>query len=411
MIKVFDSVLYWSIVLLPFTVAISTGLSNTCLGVIAAFYFLKKIFLRKRPFVNTALTLPFLLFLAVSIISMKNSICLDNSLHGVVKLLKYGLIFMICAEEIQGLGHLKRIIFSMACGALLTTIDGFWQLKFGWDFVRGEAVQSCLINLPRPTGPFPNPNVMGIYLSLIAPLLIGLSLYYYKGKKLAFWWVVSLVAAAGVYITFSRGSGLGLFFGVLFLGAARRHKAVIAVLLAALLLFPLVMPKNIKKWEKMSGYNPVVFLLNQDRISMYMNTFNMIGRHPLIGVGVNTYSKNYGRYKLQEWEDYAHTEEAAYAQSNFFQMAGEIGLVGLGAFVWLLWALFAALARCYRKMRQEYAGIVALSLIGCFIAFLVNGLTESSLYYSRVAVMFWFFAGIAMFIARLKPEAGSGERR
>ncbi len=403
MVNVLEFILYWAIVLLPFSVAISNGMSNTVMGFIAGAYFIKKIVKRERPFINTPLTLPFLLFLAVAFISMRNSVSLGDSWHGITKLLKSGLIFMICAEEIRGIEHIKKIIVSMASGVLITSIDGLWQLKFGWDFVRGEKVQSSLIELARPTGPFPNPNVMGIYLGLIAPLIIGLTLYYYKGKEFVYWCAVSILAAAGIYITFSRGSGLGLFFSVLFLALMRRHKVILTVLVAALLIFPFVMPKNIKNWAKMAHYNPLVFLLNQDRISMYMNATHMISQHPVIGVGVNTYAKNYGHYKTKEAEAYAHTLDTAYAQNNFFQMAGETGLVGLGLFFWLLWLLFRELLRYYRKSPDGYSKIVALSLVACFIAFLINGLTESSLYYSSVAAMFWFFAGISMALVRIKP--------
>jgi len=129
---------------------------------------------------------------------------------------------------------------------------------------------------------------------------------------------------------------------------------------------------------------------------MYMNATNMISQHPLIGVGVNTYAKNYGKYKTKEAEAYAHTLDSAYAQNNFFQMAGEMGLIGLGLFFWLLWLLFRELLRYYKDSQDEYLKIVSLSLVACFIAFLINGLTESSLYYSRVAAMFWFFVGISL---------------
>jgi putative inorganic carbon (hco3(-)) transporter len=404
MLIVLEFVLYWAIVLLPFSVAISTGLSNTFLGFIVFAYFLKKIIKRERLFFNTPLTLPFLLFLVMGFISMKNTINVVESWHGMAKLLKSGLIFLICAEEIRGIKHLKNIIMSMACGILITSIDGLWQLKFGWDFVRGEAVyvQHTIGTLHRSTGPFPHPNVMGIYLGLIAPLVIGLTLYYYKGRELVLWSIVSILAAIGIYITFSRGSGLGLFFSVLFLGIIRRHKVILIALVATLLIFPLVMPQNIKNWAKIANYNPLVFLLNKDRISMYMNATNMISQHPFIGVGVNTYSKNYGKYKTQEWENYAHTQDTAYAQNNFFQMAGEMGLIGLGMFFWLLWLLFKELLLYYKKIPDKYLKIVSLSLVGCFIAFLVNGLTESSLYYSRVAVMFWFFVGISLSLRKLE---------
>jgi hypothetical protein len=76
-------------------------------------------------------------------------------------------------------------------------------------------------------------------------------------------------------------------------------------------------------------------------------------------------------------------------------------LIGLGLFFWLLWLLFKELLGYYRKLPDAYLKIIALSLVACFIAFLVNGLTESSLYYSRVATMFWFFVGIALSLRRI----------
>ena len=402
MVTVLEFILYWSIVLAPFTVAISTGLSNTFLGFIAFAYFFKKIIKREKPFtVNSPIKLPFLLFVVIALISMRNTISFIDSWHGIIKMLKYGLIFLICAEEIQNISHLKKIVLSLACAALLTSIDGFWQLRFCWDFVRREAVQSILIKLARPTGPFPNPNVMGIYLGMITPLFVGLAMYYYEAKEKIYWSIISLIAAAGIYVTFSRGSGLGLFFSVLFLALMRRHKLMLTVLIAVLLIFPLVMPKNIKVWAKDINYNPLVFLCNQDRISMYMNATHMISQHPFIGVGVNTYSKNYGKYKTDEAEAYAHTLDTAYAQNNFFQMAGEIGLVGLGIFLWFLSLLFSGLMHIYRTSGDKYLKIFSLSLISCFIAFLINGLTESSLYYSRIAVMFWYLIGLSLSLDKL----------
>ncbi len=224
-----EFILYWSIILFPFSVAIANGVANTFFGFLVFSYFLKKILKKERFFVSTPLSLPFMLFLAVAFVSMLNTVSFSESWHGITKILKAGLIFLIYAEAISDIRHLKRIVFSLVCGVLIVGIDGLWQLKFGWDFVRGEAVQSSLIKLARPTGPFPNPNVMGIYLGIIAPLIIGLTLYFYKCKDLFCWGFISVLAAVGIYITFSRGSGLGLFFSILFLAFMRMHKVMIGV--------------------------------------------------------------------------------------------------------------------------------------------------------------------------------------
>ncbi|MFA5118006.1 MAG: O-antigen ligase family protein [Candidatus Omnitrophota bacterium] len=404
MLKMFELIIYWSIILIPFSVAISTGFSNTLLGFLAFGYCGKKFMLRKPPFWNTPLSWVYFLFVAVALASIMNSSALlyPANRQGILKLLKYGLIFLICAEEIRSVEHIKRIVLGLVFAGLLVSVDAFWQLRVGWDFVHHEAVQSCLINLPRPTGPFPNPNVMGIFLGLIAPLPLGLGLAYYSGKEKISWFIVFLFTAMGIYLTLSRGSGLGLFVSAFLLAVTLRKKALVVFLAGILLAYPLVMPKNIKTWAQKRNYNPLVFFFNEDRLSMYMNSMNMISRHPFTGVGINTYSQNYGKYKTKKAEDYCVTPESSYAQSNFFQMAGEVGLVGLAVFFLFLGILFNGLIRAYKRSNDPYLKALSVSLIACFTAFLVNGLTESSLYYSRVVIMFWYFVGISLALRKFR---------
>jgi len=77
-------------------------------------------------------------------------------------------------------------------------------------------------------------------------------------------------------------------------------------------------------------------------------------------------------------------------------MAGEIGLVGKGIFLWLLYGLFRGCVFIYGRLKDYQFKVILLSLIACMIAFLVNGLTESSLYSSRVSSIFWYLIGFSL---------------
>jgi cell division protein FtsW (lipid II flippase) len=85
-------------------------------------------------------------------------------------------------------------------------------------------------------------------------------------------------------------------------------------------------------------------------------------------------------------------------------MAGEIGLVGLAIFLWLLYRLFSENFRIYRRLKDDYLKVVSISLIACFFAFLVNGLTETSLYYSRVSMIFWYLIGVSFSLNKLSDQ-------
>ena len=165
---------------------------------------------------------------------------------------------------------------------------------------------------------------------------------------------------------------------------------------------PFILPKSVKEWAKQVEYNPLRFMCNDDRIAVYLHSLNMIKAHPVIGVGANTFMKSYKKYKtFPEYRGIVTLEEMK-AHNNFLHMSGEIGLAGLLAFFWFLWRLFRDTGRVYGRIKDNYFEIVSFSLTACLIAFLVNGLTESSLYYSAVAVTFWFIAGMASGVKRLK---------
>lgn len=400
-----DSFLYWVIVLIPFSLAIGPAFTNVLLGLTAVLFLLKMLLKKESLYVATPINLAFLLFILAGFLSFKNSVDYGNSLHGVTKLLKYGAIFLVISSQIKDRRHFENIAISAAIGACLVSIDAFWQIGFGRDFIRGNVLQSA-IGMVRPTASFPNPNVMGIYLSAVTPLIAGIGLFYYKGKAKLVMMAAFVIAAIGLYLTFSRGSGLGLYAALLFMAIVRKKKVLIAFLIAVIIVFPFVMPKNIKDWSKEVKYNPIVFLFNYDRLSMYRNALNMIGHHPVCGVGINTFAQNYHRYKLSEPEN-GRTPDTSYAHNSYLQMTAETGVVGLSAFILMLFLLFRFFVMTYKNIKDDYFRIVSMSIAACILAYLVNSMTETSLYYPRVVMIFWFLVGCLLAFQRFLPRKSS----
>jgi len=320
-----------------------------------------------------------------------------------LRLLQYILVFFIVLEEVKDQRHIKEIFFSCCFGLLLASADGIWQVITGKDFIRGYAPVVNL-GMVRATAAFKDSNLMGIYLSALSPLAFGTSLFVFKSRMRYFALLVSLVSLAGIALTYSRPTLLAALVSVFFLSITGRKKSVIILLISLTLLSPFLLPKSVKDWAREVGYNPIRFMCNDDRIAVYRNSWNMIKAHPLIGVGANTYMKNYKSYR--EAVEYRNivTKDFMYAHNNFIQMASEIGLLGLGIFIWLLFALFKGSLRIYGALKDAQLRWFSLSLTACVIAFLVNGLTESSLYYSRVALIFWYLAALCLALDKFKDE-------
>jgi putative inorganic carbon (HCO3(-)) transporter len=393
--KILELIIYWSIIIMPFSMAISAAPMNVFTGLFIVGFLLKKVIYKEKLFTKGPLDLPFLLFFIISGISIFNSINYPDSIKGLFKVARYILLVLIIAEEIKDEKQVKRIMFSIAAGISLTAIDCLWQIFSGKDFIRGYATIINL-DLKRATASFVDANVLGVYLSALVPLVIAVALYYFKSKKRIIFSVISLLGMVAIALTYSRPTLLALYIVLFFLCIMKRDKVLIIILLVFTALSPFIAPPTVKYWAKQVNYNPLRFMCNDDRIAIYRNSFNMIKHHPVIGVGTNTFMKNYKIYKeVPEYRNIV-TADYVYAHNNFFHMFAENGVIGLGIFLWLLYGLFRKSFSIYKKLKNDYLKIISLSLIACLIAFLVNGLTESSLYYSRVASIFWYLAGFSL---------------
>lgn len=401
-VKTFDFIIYWSIVLMPFSAAVSSAFANVFIGFFIVSFIAKRILKNESILAGSPITLPFLLLIVASGVSFINSVSYMTSLAGLWKLFQYLFIFTVCAEEIKDRKHVSRIVFSIALGIFLVSIDAAWQIASGRDFIRGYALREA-IGMIRPTASFNSPNLLGIYMGALIPLTAGLSLSYYKGRERVIFSLVSILAAAVLCLTFCRGAGMALYLSALFLSIAGKKKMLIIILAAALLILPFIMPVEIKEWVKKADHNPALMIWDRNRVSIYANTVNMIRHHPFIGVGVNTFSRNYGKYKLDSVEKRFPTSDTAYAHNSYLHMAGEIGLLGLGVFFWIMFILFKEAALLYRRSTDEYLKIITISLAACLMAYLINSLTETSFYAPRVVVIFWYLAGFSLALKKFQP--------
>ena len=404
MINILDGIIYWMIVLLPFGMAISNGLMNSFMGALIGFFLIKKVLKKECVFVKTSINIPLLALFLITCFSIINSAFIKDSVRGgILRLLQYIFVIFAIIDGVKDKKHVFKIVISIAFCLLLISIDSIWQVFIGKDFIRGN-LPIINIGLVRATASFIDANVLGIYLSAITPLFFGLTLYYFKAWKRILFCFLSLLGLVGLALTYSRPTLLAAYIVLLFLAIAKKSKVLIIILLLFIIIAPFILPKSVKQWAKEMEYNPIRFMCNDDRIAIFRNAMQMIKASPVIGHGANTFNKNYINYKEKPEYRNIVTSNTIYAHNNFLHMAGEIGIVGLGLFIWLLFELFIACSGIYHRFKDSFLKTFSLSLIACLIAFLVNGLTESSLYYSRVALIFWYFIGLSLALNKLNEE-------
>jgi O-antigen ligase len=368
-------------------------------------FIVKRIAGKKPDFLNSPLNIPFMLLILISLLSFVNSVNLHSSLQGITKLFKYGFLIIALVNEVKDREHIKKIIIASLFGLMLASLDGIYQFIFGVDFFRHKPYDT-IIGLVRLKAAFPHTNIFAGYLALFLPLCAALFFWQAKGAKKLFLGLISLAGFFCLVFTFSRSAVFGSWLAVFLAAIAKKSKVIIAVFIALLLAAPFLAPKGIRDWTKETS-SLAEFLLNKERMPLYETSFNMIRRHPVVGVGVNTYCLNYQKYKLHDTsEETADTNW--YAHNSYLHMASEIGIIGFLVFISLILILLIGWFRFYLKERDAFLKIGSLGIALGLFAFLVHGLTESNLYYPKIAVLFWFQVGFLARIIYFKKEGANG---
>jgi len=108
-------------------------------------------------------------------------------------------------------------------------------------------------------------------------------------------------------------------------------------------------------------------------------------KRPLIGYGVTGYT---------------------FMDAQFVRVLVETGLVGLAAFLWLMWRLLRVAWTTHQRLRGTRFESLALGYLAGLVSLLVHAIGANTFIIVRIMEPFWFFAGIVTMLPLLQPEKG-----
>ncbi|MFC1608821.1 O-antigen ligase family protein [Patescibacteria group bacterium] len=343
--------------------------------------------------IQTLLVFSFLFFSAFSLFFTEN---LGWGLRKLLFLLSiFPLYFIASAQLIKNKTLSEKILKYFVIGATIISSIGITQflLQFfigidplfqlwskiiipflGKSFA--EAVitnNSWLVNLGgstvfRATSLLPDPHMLAFYLNMTAPLALG---FFLKNKKQVYFYAFSIISL-GSFLTFSRGGYLGfigaIVFFTLFLfyrNITKEHlkKLAITVFLALIIL---TTPNPISN-RLTSSFN-LSEGSNSQRIETWKQSLEVIGNHTFLGVGL-------GNYAL-EIKPSASWREPIYSHNLFLDIAAEIGILGVLAWILLLYYSIKSSSATYLKNNR----ILGLAVASSIIAFVVHSIFETALF-------------------------------
>jgi putative inorganic carbon (hco3(-)) transporter len=243
---------------------------------------------------------------------------------------------------------------------------------------------------PPGEGPYSDNNAISAALVMVIPLM-----FYLRSVVPSKWIKRGLLGAVGLSAmailgSQSRGAFLGVLTMLVFLWLKSKSKFGLAILLIGLL--PLAIGFMPDKWESRMK---TIGTYEQDtsamgRINAWTMAFHLANDRPLVGGGFEVWTSNsFAKYAPDPTDVHA-------AHSNYFQILGEHGYVGLGLFLSILivgWSWGGRIIKLSQRNPElawaaSLARAVQVSLIGYAAAgsFINIGYWEI-MYYEIIALM------------------------
>jgi hypothetical protein len=354
--------------------------------------------------IGSALALPVLVFLLLataSFIAGLGHAYLDQYVlrHFAEILLGVSLFFVI-VNTVRTRPRLKALVLVVIgagfCAALVGVVLYFlpssWSIRLlsalgRVGYPTGSGVLRYIEDDPglaqRAVSTSTDPNVLGGLLILVTTLTAA-QLFSSKPLLRRPWLAAFfLVEALCLYLTYSRGSMLGLAAGLGILAVVRYRRLIPAMAVAALLL--LLLPQTQAYIQHFIEGLEMQDLATQMRLGEYKDALILIGRHPWIGVG------------------FVGTPEGSLyigVSNVYLLMAEEMGLIGLGVFLLILGLFFAAVRRAWPQVRgQPGLEAILLGVAASVAGILVGGMLDHyffNLDFPHSVSIFWIYLGLGM---------------
>jgi O-antigen ligase len=138
-------------------------------------------------------------------------------------------------------------------------------------------------------------------------------------------------------------------------------------------------------------------VMRMPRSVLWEVAFGIAGEHPLLGIGPDNFRHTYGpRFGLAAWDERVH------ANNSYIEMLVGMGVAGLSATAWLMFAALRSGTRSLLEVSDARVPIVAASFAAC-AAIAVHALVDSFLTFTPTYAVFAIAAGM-LFSAPSPPE-------
>ena len=330
--------------------------------------------------------------------------------------------FFIFLSSVRSRAQIKKVLTLLCISTLLALCFGAFQSFFDVELGNNPiSIRSGMINATFKDG-----LSFGAYVSMIAPLLLGMTLAW-KGLVRVLSGLCLALSLVSIFFIGSRSGLLALFvslvvFALLYMiSLSRKEKGksryaqkaawvfglVMVVLMVSVLFFQFNQSKILssRTMDRLSRVLDKSGMENASRgrlDGLWKFALQMMRDYPAAGVGIGAYIIEVSNYN----EASPFKVNVQSAENYFLQIGAELGWVGLFFVFWIFWEIIKKIKRGFSKGllrdRNRFLFIGAVSgLAAAFLSLMVHTFIGSY----EIKYAFWLLVAVVFLLVRGRGEA------
>ena len=387
------------------------------MSLVGGIWLIKQLNRKEETLLKSPLNLPILIFLLTILISLFQTNSLYDSFNELAIWGSYILLYFIVISLIKDkrwIYILLKIVILSASIAAIYCIFQFYGLDFS--FWRKIGGRGSLFST------FGNPNYLAGHLAAVIPFVFILfCLQKVKFKKIILELIIALLYTS-LLMTLCRGAWIALFVSVavmlsvvyLFkrktLSFFRPNKGWLISLFLILLVISVIYstpnPLNplgkVSVTQRAASVTEIGSSSMQTRFLIWLSSLETIRQSPLWGEGIGTYGLYYpssqGAVLAQKrYQKYiSYTNKSINAHNDYLHIGGEVGIIGLAAFLWVIFAFYKnTLIGLLRTKNREKIFLV-IGFIGGVTVLLIHSLFSFPFHIISNGMLFWLILGLSV---------------
>jgi O-antigen ligase len=310
------------------------------------------------------------------------------------------LFILLTMYTLEDEKRLHQFINALIISSVIIAIYGVIEYAFKIESPRWEH--------KKDTGTFriisimSNPNALAGYLNMILAFTTALVLFIQDRKMKLLYLLACVPLFLALLLTFSRGAWIAFVaMGIFYIWVWNKKWLLSLPVVAAIIPFIFDYLPSAITGRIMALFDPKYYQMSSEygRISFWTEALIKMKNNPIFGVGMGTFGDSVPHRHNMPF--------STWVDNHYLKMGAEIGLLGLIAFLVLLYVLFRQAHLLAKNTTSDREKAYLMGICGVFIVMFVQNVTASIWEALTVAVYFYAFIGIVFALLWKEHKKGS----